>query len=68
MAEPAVILPLVMVTALLLGVQPVSLPPVNAEEPFPPPEYVSGGENDTLADSEQLTEPGAAPEFGIAAV
>jgi hypothetical protein len=28
----------------------------------PPPEFVSGGENATLADHVQVTEPGAAPE------
>jgi hypothetical protein len=61
--EPVTV-PLVMVTALSLGVQPDSAP-FTADGLVPPPEWVSAGEKDTLADREQLTEPGAAPaNFG----
>ena len=33
-----------------------------AEGPVPPPEAESGGENETLAENEQLIDPGASPE------
>jgi len=68
-ANDPVAVPLVMVTALLLVVHLESFPPATREELVPPPDAVSGGENDTFADSEQATEPGAAPEnfggFGV---
>src|ERR1022692_946067 len=51
-----------MVTALLLEVHPVSAP-FTADGLVPPPDLVSGGENDTLADKEHVTEPGAAPTY-----
>ena len=51
-----------MVTALLLGVQPDNQP-FTIEGFVPPPASVSAGEIDTLADREQLTEPGAAPAY-----
>ena len=60
-ASDPVALALVTVTALLLVVHRERVA-FTAEEPVPPPDFVSGGENDTLADTEQLTEPGAEPE------
>jgi len=56
-----VALALLMVMAWLLGLQLESLALI-AELLVPPPLLVSGGENDTLADTEHVTEPGAAPE------
>jgi hypothetical protein len=48
-------------TAEFVDEQPDNLP-VTAEGPVPPPVVVGDGEKETLADSAQLTEPGAAPE------
>jgi hypothetical protein len=62
LANEPVTLPTVMVTALLPGVHPDSLP-FTADGVVPPPDVVSGGENDTLADREHVTEPGAAPAY-----
>jgi len=53
--------PFVIVTALLPEVQLESVA-VTFEGLVPPPESVSGGENETLADTAHETEPGAAPE------
>jgi hypothetical protein len=62
LANEPVTFPSVMVTALLLGVQPDNVP-FAVDGLVPPPESVSAGENDTLADREQLTESGAAPAY-----
>src|SRR5664280_2359215 len=56
-----VTVPFVMLTAEFVDEQPDNLP-VTAEGPVPPPVLVSDGEKETLADSAQLTKPGAAPE------
>ncbi len=72
LANEPVTFPTVMVTSLLLGVQPDNVP-FTVDGLVPPPESVTAGENDTLADREQLTEspkPGAAPVYlgsGLAA-
>jgi len=63
-ANEPMALVLLMVTAPLLGLHLESLAST-ADELVPPPDFVSGGENDTLAETEHATEPGAAPEnFG----
>jgi hypothetical protein len=62
LANEPVTFPVVMVTSLLLDVQPDNQP-FTVEGLVPPPASVSAGENDTLADREQLTEPGANPAY-----
>jgi hypothetical protein len=62
LANEPVTFPAVMVTSLLLDVQPDNQP-FTVEGLVPPPASVSAGENGTLADREQLTEPGAAPAY-----
>ena len=52
---------LVIVMALSVELQPESLA-VMVEGFVPPPVEVSGGENDTLADTAQVAQPCAAPE------
>jgi hypothetical protein len=53
-------MPLVIVTAPVLVVQPDSWP-VTVDGSVPPPEFLSRGEKFTMADRAQLTDPGAAP-------
>jgi hypothetical protein len=60
LANDPFILPFAMVTAPLLVVQFDSVP-FTFDGLVPPPDVLSGGENDTLADTEQLTPPGTAP-------
>lgn len=57
--EPAT-LPEVILTDELVVRQPDNLP-VTAEGPVPPPEAVTGGEKVMVADSRQVTCPGAGP-------
>jgi hypothetical protein len=60
-ANDPFILPFSIVTVLSVVLQPDRLP-FTVDSLVPPPEFVSAGENDTLADTEQVTEPGAVPE------
>ena len=62
LANEPVTFPAVMVTSLLLDVQLDNVP-FTVDGPVSPPESVSAGENETLADREQLTEPGAGPAY-----
>lgn len=60
-AKDPLTVPPVMLTAGLVVVQPDSVP-VTAEGLVPPPVRVSAGENDTVAETAQVTPPGAAPD------